>query len=65
MICPNCNHKMGCNQTKNFSDPDKGFNYVERRRVCGECGTRFYTIEIPTDEYRVTQTSRTDEEDSD
>lgn len=57
MICPECNHKMSCNQTKHFSDPDKGFNYVERRRICTECGTRFFTIELPLDEYRIPQTN--------
>jgi len=50
MICPHCNHKMACNQTKNYHDP-KGFNYVERRRICMECDTRFYTIEVPANEF--------------
>lgn len=47
MVCPECSNKMICNQTKNFSDPHKGFNYVERRRVCTACGHRMMTVEIP------------------
>ena len=65
MICPECNHKMACNQTKHYSHPDRGFNYVERRRICGECGTKIFTIEIPADEYRVEETYSSDEQDSD
>lgn len=47
MQCPKCDHKMGCNQTKHFMDPDKGYYYVERRRVCENCDNRMYTIELP------------------
>lgn len=47
MQCPECNHKMECNQTRHFSDPDRGYNYVERRRICTSCGHRMYTVEIP------------------
>ena len=52
MICPNCEHKMPVNQTKNFTDPDQGFVYVERRRVCGNCGYRTMTVEIPQEFFR-------------
>jgi len=38
---------MLCNQTKNYHDPDKNFNYVERRRICIKCGYRQMTVEIP------------------
>jgi transcriptional regulator NrdR family protein len=47
MICTECNHKMSCNQTKHFSDPDGGYNYVERRRICDNCGHRIFTVELP------------------
>jgi transcriptional regulator NrdR family protein len=46
MQCPKCDHKMECNQTKNFMDPDRGYYYVERRRVCVNCSHRMYTAEI-------------------
>jgi hypothetical protein len=39
---------MSCNQTKNFTDPDNDFMYVERRRVCS-CGYRMMTVEISQD----------------
>jgi len=48
MICPECNNRMSCNQTKNFTDPDNDFMYVERRRVCS-CGYRMMTVEISQD----------------
>jgi transcriptional regulator NrdR family protein len=47
MVCPECSNKMICNQTKNYHDEDKNFNYVERRRVCLSCGHRMMTVEIP------------------
>lgn len=48
MRCLACDGKMDCTQTKNFTDPDRGYYYVERRRVCS-CGYRMYTVEIPRD----------------
>jgi transcriptional regulator NrdR family protein len=50
MQCTQCDSKMDCTQTRNFTDPDKGYYYVERRRVCGNCGHRMYTVEIPKEE---------------
>lgn len=47
MQCQQCDGKMGCTLTRNFMDPDKGYYYVERRRVCSNCGERVYTVEIP------------------
>jgi transcriptional regulator NrdR family protein len=54
VICSKCNNKMDCTQTRNYSDPDGGYNYVERRRVCTHCGYRTMTVEIPqADMYRI------------
>lgn len=64
MMCPECNNKMTCNQTKHYSDPDKGFNYVERRKICTECGIRLFTIEIPLDEYRNAEINKSHAEHS-
>jgi len=47
MRCQKCDSRMDCNQTKNFTDPEKGYYYVERRRVCSSCGHRMYTVELP------------------
>jgi transcriptional regulator NrdR family protein len=43
---------MSCTQTKNFSDPDYGYNYVERRRVCTNCNNRTMTVEIPQEDLK-------------
>jgi transcriptional regulator NrdR family protein len=49
MRCPQCDGRMECNQTKNFTDPDRDYYYVERRRICTDCGHRMYTVEMPKD----------------
>jgi transcriptional regulator NrdR family protein len=51
VICPECSSKMACNQTKNYVDPEYGFNYVERRRICTECGHRMMTVEVSQEEF--------------
>jgi transcriptional regulator NrdR family protein len=49
MMCPVCSSKMGCNQTRNYTDSNRGFMYVERRRVCSSCGYRMMTVEVDQD----------------
>jgi len=71
MVSPECNSRMGCNQTKNYSDPAQGFNYVERRRICTNCGHRMMTVELDqatyiriTDERRKQEASQSNEQHS-
>jgi hypothetical protein len=64
MMCLKCESRMGCNQTKNYIDPDKGFVYVERRRVCTKCGLKIFTIEVPVDEFGITKASQSNGEHS-
>lgn len=51
MICPHCNCRMSCNQTKNFTDEYLGFFYVERRRVCTGCGFTSMSIEVLQEDF--------------
>jgi len=62
MVCPKCESRMGCNQTRNYTDPDRGFVYVERRRICGNCGHRMMTVELDQETYvRMTNERRKQE----
>jgi len=46
MICFHCKQKMVCLDTRNFADPG-GFNFVQRRKKCPDCGHQDVTIEVP------------------
>jgi transcriptional regulator NrdR family protein len=49
MKCPQCNSVYKTVDTRAFRDPERRFNFVERKRVCRECNIAIKTIEIPTD----------------
>lgn len=51
MLCPKCETRMGCNQTKNYTDPYKKYYYVERRRICPNCEHRLFTVELTQDDF--------------
>jgi transcriptional regulator NrdR family protein len=52
VFCPRCLHneetvKMATLETRNFIDPNKENSpYVQRRKCCPNCGERFTTIEL-------------------
>lgn len=46
MNCPQCQNKAKCLDTRTYQDPNDGFEYVQRRRECLECGERFITVEV-------------------
>ena len=46
MICQECNVKMFCTETRNYTDPENGFYYVQRRKKCPSCDQLVVTIEV-------------------
>jgi hypothetical protein len=46
MICQECHVKMFCTDTRNYTDPEKGFYYVQRKKTCPSCDVIIVTIEI-------------------
>jgi transcriptional regulator NrdR family protein len=47
MKCPECLETMRTKDTRQWRDTSKGFDWVERRRVCSFCNYRVMTIEMP------------------
>ena len=48
-VCPKCNGKMQCIDSRVSAEADKA---IRRRYRCCECNHRYSTIEIPIDDYR-------------
>ena len=48
-ICPECNGKMKCIDTRVSSEADRA---IRRRYKCLECNHRYSTIEVHFDDYR-------------
>lgn len=47
MNCPNCNSSSVATLD---SRPQKHWNTRKRKKLCAECGHKFTTVEIPTEE---------------
>jgi len=47
MKCPECGWPMKTKDTRQWKDPARNFDWVERRRVCSLCNHRVMTIEMP------------------
>lgn len=49
MNCPQCESKTAVTETRHYEDPRGGFEYVQRRRKCLECGHKFVSVEVAMD----------------
>ena len=47
MWCPTCDKPTQVIDTRKFQDVSRTFDFVERRRICRECGYRHKSIEVP------------------
>jgi transcriptional regulator NrdR family protein len=47
MKCPECTGSLRTKDTRQWKDPARAFDWVERRRVCSLCNYRVMTIEMP------------------
>lgn len=49
MVCGDCGTKTKVVDSRLYCDPNQGFDYMQRRRKCLECGEVFNTIEVTVD----------------
>lgn len=49
MWCPTCDKPTQVIDTRKYRDITNTFDFVQRQRVCRECGHKFVSIEIPQD----------------
>lgn len=47
MNCDKCGTVLKTKDTRQWRDQERGFDWVERRRVCPNCRHIVYTVEIP------------------
>jgi transcriptional regulator NrdR family protein len=47
MWCPSCDKPTQVIDTRKYRDITDTFDFVQRQRVCRECGHKFASIEIP------------------
>jgi transcriptional regulator NrdR family protein len=47
MWCPSCDKPTQVIDTRKYRDITDTFDFVQRQRVCRECGHKFSSIEIP------------------
>ena len=47
MWCPSCDKPTQVIDTRKYRDITDTFDFVQRQRVCRECGHKFLSIEIP------------------
>jgi transcriptional regulator NrdR family protein len=49
--CKQCEAATEVKDSRRFYDKNLDLRYVERRRLCPECGNRFVTIELTKEEW--------------
>jgi transcriptional regulator NrdR family protein len=49
MWCPLCDKPTQVIDTRKYQDISRTFDFVERRRICRDCGHTFSSIEITKD----------------
>ena len=47
MWCPTCDKPTQVIDTRKYRDITNTFDFVQRLRICRECGRKFTSIEIP------------------